>query len=245
MIENYESLFDRRGGSYDQAMLKFPKARLQEFEQVIAAAALESGMHVADVPAGGGYLRNFLPHDCVWFGHEPCQSFSQHNATVSNSALLPLPWDDRSMDVAISLAGVHHLVDKQALFAELHRVVKPNGRLILSDIKEDSLAAIFLDDFVGRHNSTGHEGWYINDKTLRSLHDSQWEVTRVEDVAFQWVFDSRDAMAEFCHQLFDLKTATVTQTLLEIESYLGVVQLADGAIGMNWSLTTITAVPQA
>ena len=74
-----------------------PDARQQEFAQAVDAARLTSGMVVADVPAGGGYLQRYLPSGCHWLGHEPCASFTNHGTLTGDARpLLPLPWSDAS-----------------------------------------------------------------------------------------------------------------------------------------------------
>lgn len=92
MGKSYQEHFEQRGSAYDRAMLQFPAARQQEFEQVIAAAQISPNMTVADVPAGGGYLRPFLPAGVVYLAHEPCASFTNHGAvpgTVAREGAAP------------------------------------------------------------------------------------------------------------------------------------------------------------
>ena len=241
MSLSYEALFSQRGSVYDRAMRRFPLARAQEFQQLVQAVPLQPGMLVADVPAGGGYLRQYLPQNCRWQGHEPCAAFQGGHGTRAASSLLPLPWADAAVDVVMSLAGIHHLDDKTPLFAEWLRVVKPRGRLVVSDVAAQSDVARFLDDFVGRHNSTGHQGAFLGRNTVDTLRALGWLVDHHAIVNFDWVFPDRQAMAAFCHELFDLQNVSLEQTEAAIESRLGVSTLANGDVGMRWSLMTIVA----
>lgn len=245
-MQSYSELFDQRGSSYDQAMLSFPEARRQEFEQLLNAAPAKSGEKTGDVPAGGGYLRNFLPDGVEWFGHEPCASFTNHGDVSSGAPskpLLPLPWPDQSLDVIYSLAGVHHLEDKRALFREIHRVTRMNGRFALSDVAEDSKVAHFLDDFVGRWNSTGHEGIYLGRSTIEELGDAGWQVETQGVNDFLWCFANRQEMGLFCGKLFDIGGIAVDGIIEAIETMLGTQQLANGGVGMRWSLMTVVSRP--
>lgn len=243
-MKTYVEQFAERGSAYDRAMQRHPMARAQEFAQAVAAAQLRPGMVVADVPAGGGYLRQHLPAECHWWGHEPCASFTNHRASAAAAALplLPLPWPDASVDVAISLAGVHHLDDKRPLWTELWRVVKPGGGLVVSDVATGSVVARFLDGYVGAHNSTGHEGVFLDHGTLDELGQSGWSVQRHALQVFEWVFPDRLSMAGFCHELFDLRTSDVADTQAAIESQLGVTMRSDGTVGMRWELMTVLVV---
>ena len=241
-MEDYESIFKLRGSSYDLAMRQYPNARDEEFEQLISRAGLKPGEIVADVPAGGGYLRDYLPNGCQWLGHEPCTSFTIHKTTLQeNSELLPLPWGNASVDVVMSLAGVHHIIDKRPLFIDLYRVTKPGGRFVLSDVATDSPPAYFLDDYVGKYNSTGHQGIFLDDATTRELQEAKWIVQESEQVKFHWKFADLEEMERFCNQLFDIQRVEKGQTIQAIKKWLSVTRLADGSLGMNWSLRTIVS----
>jgi SAM-dependent methyltransferase len=246
-MKTYDELFTVRGSAYDRAMQRYPMARAQEFAQAVLRAGIEPGQVVADVPAGGGYLQRYLPRGSICRGHEPCSSFTHHGAVqaaTAPQALLPLPWVDASIDAAISLAGVHHLADKRPLFSELHRVLKPGGRFVLSDVAAESPVARFLDGYVGDHNSTGHEGVFLDEHTLAELHSTGWQVQAVEQVNFHWVFTDRDAMGAFCNELFDLQRAQPGVTEHTLDTELGVCDFGAQGLGLNWSLMTIVALRQ-
>lgn len=243
-VKSYTDLFDQRGSTYDQAMQHWPDARRQEFEQAIRAAQIEAGMVVADVPAGGGYLQNYAPTGCTVQGHEPCATFSDHHASghgLTARPLLPLPWADQSIDIAISLAGVHHLADKRSLFADMLRVTRPGGRFVLSDVAADTNVALFLDGFVGANNSTGHEGAFLDERTVEELREAGWQIVSQEMASFHWVFAQREDMAGFCRGLFDICKVSPGKVEQALAECLGVDVLADGQIGLRWSLMTIVA----
>lgn len=242
-VDSYDDIFALRGSAYDGAMQACPDARSQEFRQAIDRAQLKPGMVVADVPAGGGYMQRYLPADCQWLPHEPCTTFTSHHAPPDdpgNGQLLPLPWADTSIDTAISIAGVHHLEDKKPLLAELFRVVRPGGCLVLSDVAAGSPPALFLDDYVGTFNSTGHDGIFLDEQILQDFDSTGWDVELHEPVDLLWHFPDTAVMAQFCHRLFDLQRSTPADTEAAIARMLGFEATAEG-LGMHWALTTIRA----
>jgi len=242
MTSNYEDIFALRGSGYDLAMRRYPEARDEEFRQLVSRADISQSARVADIPAGGGYLRDYLPADSTWLGHEPCTSFTSHSVQVSASDhLLPLPWNDSYIDVALSLAGIHHIEDKLPLFSDIYRVTKPGGRLVVSDVAAGSAVASFLDDYVGAFNSTGHEGLYLDDRTVENISSTGWLVRSVEQVDYHWKFPGLDDMETFCNGLFDINRAKRGQTIQAINDLLSIDDLPGQTKGMRWSLMTIVA----
>lgn len=231
---NYEEIFQERGNAYHQAMRRWPAARCDDFRLPLQWLALRPGERLIDVPAGGGYLRRYIPDSCGWFGHEPCASFHDSTAAL-DQRLLPLPWHDGFAHAAISIAGVHHLEDKQPLFGELARALMPGGRLVLADVHQDSAVARFLDDFVGRHNSTGHQGSYLDAGTSVQLGRAGFTVLRAEHLQYCWRFADHADMGRFCRMLFAMEGITDAEVAEAIGQHLGTVE-CDYGIGMKWEL---------
>lgn len=240
--ETYADIFAIRGSRYDQAMRKHPFVREEEFQQIILRANLNKNEIIADVPAGGGYLKNFLPANLKPKEHEPCSDFNAHSILPDDkNTLLPLPWESGSIDTVFSLAGVHHMDIKKSFFKEVYRVLKPEGSFVLSDVSENSSVANFLDEYIGSTNSTGHDGVYLNEQTLIDIKNSHLKIQTKEQVDFHWNFDDLKHMASFCQELFDIVKGTKQDTIEAINKYLTTTQLENGNIGMKWSLMTIVS----
>jgi arsenite methyltransferase len=56
------------------------------------------------------------------------------NVELHESLIESLPVDDASVDVVISNGVIDLIVDKEAVFAEIDRVLKPGGQLQLADV---------------------------------------------------------------------------------------------------------------
>ena len=57
------------------------------------------------------------------------------NVMLSTGALESLPLDDASLDVAIMLLVLHHVAEPARALAEVQRVLKPSGRLLIVDMR--------------------------------------------------------------------------------------------------------------
>ena len=45
-----------------------------------------------------------------------------------------LPFDDNSFDIVVSRLAFHHFANTEAVFAEMYRVLKPNGKIVVADM---------------------------------------------------------------------------------------------------------------
>jgi SAM-dependent methyltransferase len=99
---------------------------------------------------------------------------------------IPLPAD--SVDVIISNCVVNLSVDKPAVFMEMARVLKPGGRLGISDVvAEDRLSA---DDRAERGSYVG----CIAGALARSEYEALLDASGFEDVSIEFTHEVADGM---------------------------------------------------
>jgi SAM-dependent methyltransferase len=71
-----------------------------------------------------------------------------------------LPFADGAFDAAVSSVSAHHWDDPRGGFAELHRVIRPGGRLAVADMR----ALGFIRARIQRRLEPGHhEGWTVGE----------------------------------------------------------------------------------
>lgn len=60
--------------------------------------------------------------------------FEVTNATIIKAELEKIPLKDKSVDVVISNCTINHSTDKQQVWNEIYRILKEEGRFVVSDI---------------------------------------------------------------------------------------------------------------
>ena len=245
--ESYSSIFNRRGQHYHQAMVDYPHARRSEFETVLDLLDIQPGMVMCDVPSGGCYVSDFISIPVSLISVETSEVFMRQAQTLDNHRNLicdnisNIPLDTATVDRVLSLAGLHHVEDQAGFYREAARLLRPTGILCIADVRKGSGVDGFLNDFVDQHNSMGHTGEFLCDRTLIQLQSSGFEVLYAEPVTYQWQFESPVAMTRCCQLLFGIDRADPATILEGINHYLGYDQ-HDGCCRMNWELYCFKAM---
>jgi len=237
-VTEYRDIFELRGRLYHQAMQMFPQVRANEFLSVLKEAEIAAHMNVVDVPSGGAYISRYIG-EVDLIGLEVSHTFAelavQHGQNVILYENNQLPLASVCADRVLSIAGLRHIEEKRKIFAEMRRIIKPLGRIVVADVAEDSFVRYFLDDFVGRFCETGHSGWYFGETTRSELQDIGLDIVGDKRLDYLWCAPDMEQLANFCRLLFGMIRADTDTVAKGIRDYLGVRHF-DDHIGLNWQL---------
>ncbi len=115
----------------------------------ISRAGLKPGETVLDLGSGAGFdaflaakqvgesgkvIGVDLTPEMIEKADENAKSLNISNVEFRLGEIENLPVEDRSVDVVISNCVINLSPDKSAVFAEMHRSLKPGGRIVISDI---------------------------------------------------------------------------------------------------------------
>jgi len=246
MFDSYSEIFAKRGHAYHEAMVRYPRARVQEFDEILKLADIRGGQVVCDAPSGGGYLANYFKTEPGFFiSIDPADQFVAHYAENEHlnglcSTLENIALADRAVDTLISLAGMHHLPDRPQFYREVLRVLKPGGTLCIADVAAGCPVDGFLNIFVHEHNSMGHEGDFFMARADAELHEAGFEIVSAYPKKYHWVYKNVGDMVQYCRLMFGLDRASDEETLEGIRTHLGFEE-RDGQVLMNWELTFVKA----
>ena len=248
MFDTYEEIFAARAASYQAAMERWPAVRDAEFNAALAPLALAPDMMLADIPAGGGYLFRYLPDGVRYVGVEPSDHFfsacpesalaSRCKGTADATGL-----GTGTVDALVSVAGLHHCADLDAVFAEFRRVVRGDGMVVILEVAAGTPTARFLNGFVHEHNAMGHEGHFFDDVTARRLEMAGFAVTDDRLLTLPWSFEQAGDIGSFARALFGIDRADEAEVGAAMEDMLGFCD-GPGAINIAWPLRRLVARPR-
>lgn len=231
-MDEYAEIFAHRGGDYHRAMRHYPRARDAEFAELFRHRPVRAGESVLDVPAGGGYLARTLPANVTVTSLEFSDGFLPGMKVVETYG----NWDVSLHDRTVCLAGLHHIDDQERFVSQLIAHTRRGGTVHIADVDCSQPIGRYLDGFVGRHNSTGHEGKYLTEKSFQALTGAR--VLSSEIRRCPWRFDSEASLLDFCGGLFGLTDYSVDELRSELNRAAGITRDGDDHI-VGWALRYI------
>ncbi|MDV6013190.1 demethylmenaquinone methyltransferase [Haloechinothrix sp. LS1_15] len=134
------AMFDGVAKGYDRANSVMTFGFDRRWRNV-AAKVLDAthGDRVLDLAAGTGVSTAEFARHGAWcvaadFSVEMLRNGKQRGVPMVAADALHLPFADASFDAATVLFGLRNFVDTAAALVELHRVVKPGGRLVICEV---------------------------------------------------------------------------------------------------------------
>lgn len=225
MHDRYAQIFAQRSLAYHEACVRWPQARRAEFLAAIEPLHLRSGDVCLDAPSGGGYLGDFLPAGVTHVALDPTPNFAEFSRRrpqchAVNASLHATGQAASSVDAIVSVAGLHHAADRDAIYAEWARLARPGARLSLLDVGADTDEARFLNIAVHSLNPEGHIGDFIGPTESARLEAAGWVVDSCARVEYSWDFASRESMGDYVRVLFGMTRARESATAVSaLETY--------------------------
>jgi len=114
------------------------------FETFALLGLLDPDWTVGDLGCGTGlvsaalapFVRGVVAVDAsaAMLGAARKRLAGQHNVDLRSGDLESLPLDDETLDAAVLFLVLHYLAEPRQVLAEVHRVLKPDGRLLVVDM---------------------------------------------------------------------------------------------------------------
>lgn len=152
MTQASAEYFERVAGQWDSLRTGYFGEAVRD--AAIARAYLRPEMVVADVGSGTGFMAAGLAPlvakvyavdgsaAMLEAGRENLRGFGNVELRLADGATLP--FEDAALDALFANMYLHHCTDPQAAISEMVRVLKPGGRLVITDM--DQHAHVWLRD---------------------------------------------------------------------------------------------------
>ncbi len=238
-MQGYEEIFNQRGKSYHLAMDKYPDARNAEFLAAINRLQQADDSTILDLPAGGGYLQKYLKSNINYLAYDFSGEFNDNHTRIRKCKESKIELDDESVDEIVSLAALHHIVSRKEFYDEMHRILRPGGRLIIGDATANGKLDNFLNGFLDSWNSMGHHGRFIKEQDLHEIEEAGFQTGFVVD-QYQWRFSNQTEAMDFFRLLFCLDLNPPEEKLMGALQDLGVDE--KNGFSVSWELGFITCM---
>ncbi|MBP6749167.1 MAG: class I SAM-dependent methyltransferase [Xanthomonadaceae bacterium] len=110
-------------------------------------AHLRPGMRVVEFGAGSGLSKEFIRHEGFRITDVEPRPWTDDVADAMNP-----PYPDGSIDAAIFSHMIHHLTNPARFFASVHRMLAPNGLVLIQELNTSFMLKLAL-------RAMRHEGW--------------------------------------------------------------------------------------
>lgn len=126
--------------------------------------------HILDAGCGNGLLAEYLPEEKIWgidISHEMIKHAKKRLWDARVGDVEDLPYESNFFDTVFARAILHHLIDPEQGLQELVRVLKPGGRIIFMDTRNQNVFSKVFRKIMNRteHFSDAHrnmeEGQYF------------------------------------------------------------------------------------
>ncbi|MDR2977539.1 MAG: class I SAM-dependent methyltransferase [Streptococcaceae bacterium] len=177
--------YDNIAGNFDHSWDGFLSSFFKRF--IVKQLEIPRGAEVLDVGCANGKLLKMLSQAAK----RPIRGAGldiSEKMTIVAQALHPefkfvagsaqeMPFADQSFDIVICSASFHHFADPAAFLAEAARVLKPNGKLVIAEIRIPVVTHLY-NRFITRNSHEGDVQMYRPKELSQLFTENDWAIQR-------------------------------------------------------------------
>ena len=193
--------YDRLATSYERRWRHYVNATTQ---RTLRHLHIRPGARVLDLGCGTGVLLHAIKHhtpEAVTVGLDLSAAMLAvarrrlaGGATLLRGDVTHLPFPDRRFDVVVSASSLHYWRRPHDALAEIARVLKTDGQLVVTDWCDDFLACRLLD-WLMRLFNRAHYRTYSTSECAALLDATGFRVETIERYKVNWLWGLMTAAA--------------------------------------------------
>ncbi|WP_084438621.1 class I SAM-dependent methyltransferase [Niveispirillum irakense] len=194
------------GQELDNRSYKLKHDTLQRFTMSLLAMEKLRDMTLADIGCGGGSLLDHLRG--ITAGLLGVEPYDRYRETLTGQGYVAYPYASDAardhagtVDLAVSQLVIEHTADPRSFLQDIHSLLKPGGRLLISTPNADDILLDLLPDTYPAFFYRRVHRWYFNaDSLARCAAEAGFTVDAVHHVhryplsnALTWLRDRKPA----------------------------------------------------
>ncbi len=233
----YSEQFTNRIKGYMYATSKYQNVLENENKTAVSMLNPTKGDKILHIAASGVNIKKYIDLEEIELIEVDQNEEFAIIGDVDFIDITQMPYDDNTFDKVIVIANFHHSnnTERELIYKEIFRILKPNGKFILGDVMKYSLQDFFLNGFVNHYNPNGHNGQFFDYYDLELFRKTGFS-TKIENASYTWNFESKEELEDFAYNFFNIINLEKYKTYKEIKKYLVVNQTDEGKITWNWRL---------
>lgn len=220
---DYSARFNNQTHNFLDAVQSYENVLDEEMMTAIKMLDLKENEILLNAFAGGIPLDKYIDKglNIRYLEYDTNKGFS--NTDIIHYTIDNIPIESQSIDKILCLATLHHFnnQERQILYKEFYRILKPSGMLVIADVIENSLQAKWLNVFVNQYNSNGHKGNFFSSMDSQLIKNTGFNNVTVSIQHYNWKFPDDYSLIHFYKLLFGLNLCKDDEFLLDnIKNYL-------------------------